>query len=321
MKKYLLIIFIVNLLIGCQFTSESKDYHIDTELIKQIHDLNAIIIDGIFNNEPNMIASVSNDKLQPELQHFFDNLDQVIKYIERDSLKTINEFYKSTSLVGSIITMSSGGGNHDYSVGFKAFSKKNYIYVGYFDTPNNQMMLFLIYGKYGNKWLLNTMQISPYKVNNKDAYDWYIQAKNSYDKGYLINAANAISISQRVLKPGKSFWKYVKEDEIITFASNVFSEINKKYIYPMPVDFVDTNPKILGISMTEKKGYYYPVITYQTSIDLREIDALKTENSLMHKNIEHYFKGVKKENKRIFYRVVMDLQGRNSQIFVKDNSE
>ena len=142
---------------------------------------------------------------------------------------------------------------------------------------------------------------------DKDAFDWYQTAKSDYDKGYLIDAANDLTLSYQLRKPANQFWQYQKEQEIEGYEQKVMADINSKFSFPMTVDYVKTKPQIFRIFPQGMNEGYFPAIFYITNIDMNDTTKLSKECNEIHSKIGELYKGIDKNKKMIFYRAFKSI--------------
>ena len=176
MKKNIFIGLIASIFItSCNVGGMWKDDNIDTDVKSQIHKLNYEIIDGFIENNPNKVFAVCSEDLVKKSKNEFANLIyQVRQSFSKEDFKILNEFYqKNTSENAQTNVMTGISGDHDYIIGFKALNSEMFVSVGYFDNDLNQTCITMIYGKYGDEWKLNIMQVGTLRIMNKDAFDWY----------------------------------------------------------------------------------------------------------------------------------------------------
>jgi len=286
-----------------------KDNNIDPKIKAEIHELNNQIIDGFTEGNQDKIFSICSDKLLEQSKNNISILIQQSKTkFPKDKFTILNEYYQKNSSENVQTTVFSGiSCDHDYVIGFNALNSESFVSVGYFKDDLWESSVVFIYGKYGNKWKLNIMQLGVLKLMNKDASDWYNVSKSDYEKGYLIDAINDFTLANQIMKPANEMWKYQKEKEIIDFGQKVMSEINSKYSFPMTVDYVKSKPQIFRIFPQGMAEGYYPTIQYTTTLDMNDSIKLSKECDEIHSRIGELYKGIDKNKKMIFYRAFKSI--------------
>ncbi len=326
MRKVISILFALPIIItSCNTGGTWKDANIDTEIKKEIHKLNYEIIDGFVSNNPDKVYNIMSDKLLERSRNDLKGLIQKTRQsFSHEDFKILNEFYQKNSSSNALTNVMTGiSGNHDYIISFNALNNETFVSVGYFDNDLNQTSLTLVYGKYGNDWKLNIMQVGTLRIMDKDAFDWYQTARQNYAKGYLIDAGNNVVLANQLLKPASQLWQYQKEKEIQEFGQKVMADINNKFSFPMTVDYVKTKPMIFNIYPQGMNEGYFPMIQYTTSINLNDKKSLKNECDEIHNKIADLYYGIDKNKKMIFYRAFQSIPNGNTPVqnqgFVQEN--
>lgn len=325
MKNTLIILFASIFITSCNVGGMWKDDNIDPDVKSEIHKLNYEIIDGFIENNPDKVFSVCSEDLVKKSKNEFTNLIyQVRQSFSKEDFKILNEFYqKNTSENAHTNVMTGISGNHDYIIGFKTLNSEMFVSVGYFDNDLNQTCITMIYGKYGDKWKLNIMQVGTLRIMDKDAFDWYVEAKSKYEKGYLIDAANDIALSSQLIKPANQFWQYQKEKEIQEFGEKIMADINSQFTFPMTVDYVETKPQIFRIYPQGMNEGYFPMVQYTTTIDINDTTSLSRECDEIHSKIGELYNGINVDKKMIFYRAFKSIPTRNASVenygFIREN--
>ena len=290
----------------------------------QIHMLNTRIIEGFNENNPDKVFSICSDKLLDK-KGDLNNLMQLVKgRLKISDFEILNEFYqKNASANVNTQVLTGKTNNHDYIIGFESFNKEIYVSVGYFKDDLYEKSITLIYGKYGNTWKLNIINLGVLRIMKKDAFDWYQVAKINFDKGYLIDAVCNLGIANQVLKPANQQWQYQKEKEILEFGQKVIAQTYKKHTFPITINYVNTKPSIFRIIPQGMENGYFPMISYTTSINLNDTISLSKECDEIHSKIEEQFNGITKNNKLILYRAYKTIPNGNEQVeqygFIRKN--
>jgi len=323
MKKTIWSILTVLILFtSCHGGGTWKDNNIDPEIKTEIHELNYQLIEGFIEGNQEKVYSVFSDKLKEKtksdagIKSFVNTLLQEAKNrISKDKFVILNEFYQKNTTSGMQTNVFNGiSGNHDYVIGFKSETSESFISVGYFKDDLSQTSMVFIYGKYGDTWKLNIMQVGLLRIMNKDAYDWYEVAKSDYKKGYLIDAINDLTIANQILIPANEVWHYQKEKEIGDYGQKVLAEISSKYPLPMTVDYVKTKPQIFRIFPQGMAEGYFPTILYTTTLDINDSIKLSRECDEIHSRIGEIYKGIDKDKKMIFYRAFKSIPKGSTQV-------
>ncbi|GAA4090681.1 hypothetical protein [Mucilaginibacter panaciglaebae] len=195
----------------------------------------------------------------------------------------------------------------DYAIGFQAVNDEMYTSVLLTKGLTVNGMILAVYGKYGNDWKVNILQMGDYSIAGKNAIDYYKQALDLYSKGNLVDATDMIIITSQLVSPGGNYFSYKKESDMKIFFSKVIDEANATYHLPVVVSQVKTAPQIFSMSpqVVEEVGHQgiFPVIRYKSTIKLTDTIALKAENEALQQSIGTIFKGLDQNNQYILYQV------------------
>ena len=304
MRKSIWSILTVTVLFtSCRLGGTWTAEHIDPKIKTEIHELNNQIIEGFVEENKEKVFSIFSDQLIEQtkndagVKNFVNILMREAKNrISKDKFVILDEFLQKNTTSNMQTNVFTGiSGDHDYTISFKSFTSESFISVGYFKDDLKQTCIVFIYGKYGDKWKLNIMQVGLLKIMNKDAYDWYEVAKSDYKKGYLIDAINDMTIANQILIPANEVWHYQKEKEIREFGQKIFAEVNSKYPLPLCVDYVNTKPQIFRVFPQETTDGYFPAIFYTTTFDLKDSIKLSKECDEIHSRIGEIYKGIDKK--------------------------
>ncbi len=307
MKKLLYLLTIVTAFNGCKVNGTWKDENIDARTRNEIRKLNDQVIEGISENKPEKIYAICADDV---LQLFKRSMDELIQNegsdFTKERYKIKNEFYQVNSVIGGTADVITGmSGEHDFKINYKVITNKTFITVGYFDFERNTNSFICLYGKFKEGWRLYACNIGVLEILHKDAYDWYLISKDYYNKGYIVDASNAMKWAYTCLKPigDKGAWQYVKEKEILDFSKKLQSEIFQKYSFPMYIDNIETRPSIFTIYPEVFKGErMIPIVQYVSTIPLTDTTKLSIECDKIHSQIGTLYKGLDLNNEVIFYQ-------------------
>lgn len=314
-KNNLYVLLIAVLMTACTFSGTNKDDQIDPNIKMQIHALNSKLIEGLNENNPEKVFSICSDKLL-EKKGDLNNLMQIVKgRLKINDFEILNEFYQRNAASNINAQVMTGKTNdHDYIIGYEALSKEMFVSVGYFKDDLYEKSITFIYGKYGNEWKLNIINLGVLKIEKKDAFDWYQIAKSNYNKDYLIDAICNIGIATQLLKPANQLWQYQKEKEIVEFAQKLNTQAHDKYTLPLTIEYVNSKPQIFKIIPQGMAEGYFPMIMYTTSINFNDTVSLSKECDEIHCKIDEFFNGVKVNNRMIFYRAFKSIPNGNEQV-------
>ncbi len=250
-----------------------------------------------------------SDKL---LENAGNNIDKLITNIstsfKTDSYKILDQYNVQNSTTGINNTLTSGTSkNNDYTINYLALNKEMYVSLLLPNGLDSKLLITVIYGNYDDQWKINILNFGQYSLLNKTAPDYYNLAKESYNKSYLIDAVNYISLSKQCLRPANEVFKYKEEKEINDFYDKTINEANSKFTFPITITNIDTKPKIFRIFPQMTSEGYFPMVYYLSSINLHNKEALKIENDKVKKEVGAIFRGIDKNKKNVIYWVFNEM--------------
>ncbi len=306
MKETILLILTVLILTSCNsqpFVAWKND-NIDKDKKEQIRILNDKLFKGLRNNDVVSVKSLLSDALLEKSGSDLENVvRQVSSYSLPDNYRILDEYNIRNSTTGISNTIPSGlSGENDYIIKFLALNKEMYVSLILPKGFDHELLITIIYGKYGNDWKINVLQFNQYSFFGKTAPDYFKIAKERYEKSYLIDAVNNISISKQCLRPAVSdIFQYLKEKEINEFYDKVMTEVNTKFKFPMTLDEIKTKPQIFRITPELVAEGFVPTIFYLTEINLKDTAALKIEYEQIKNKANQLFIGINKDKQFVFY--------------------
>jgi hypothetical protein len=262
MRQGLIIISGLLLLMSCSVGGQWSDENIDPKVKAEINEFNNHIIDGLATKDPEKIKSVASDKLLEQSMDLETMVTSGNWTIDPTKFQIKNQFYLKKSADGTDSRVFTGlTGDHDYTIHFKAINKEMFISVGYLEDDLQSLALTMVYGKYGDNWKLNILQIGLLDIENKDAIDWYRLAQENFNKGNLVDAALDFTLVSQCLKPANQLWQYGLESEINDFGQKVNQEVNKTYSFPITVETIKSKPQIFRVFPQGMSEGFHPNVS------------------------------------------------------------
>jgi hypothetical protein len=315
MRQGLTIISGLLILMSCSVGGQWSDENIDPKVKNEINDFNNHIIDGLATKNPEKIKSVASEKLLEQSKDLESLVTLGNWKIDPTKFQIKNQFHLKKSADGTDSRVFTGlTEDHDYTIHFKAINKEMFISVGYLEDDLQKLALTMVYGKYGDNWKLNILQIGLIEIENKDAIDWYRQAQKNFESGNLVDAALDFTLATECLKPANQIWQYRLESEINEFGQRMNQEINKTYSFPITVETIKSKPQIFRIFPQGMSEGYYPSIFYATTLNMNDTTALSKECTELHDNIGQVFKGLDLDKEYIFYRAFERLPFNDEEV-------
>jgi len=252
------------------------------------------------NDEKNLETMMSKDFIDNTYKNrsieLVSNRVKAADYILLDEYYTVNRYMDGDTIKAASTTLNS------YSVVYQGITHQ--MYLAFFVPKNkaiaNQDMITAVYSKYDYGWKLNDLDVYPYTINGKTAPELYLQAKESYKKGYLMDAFNIASSSIACSRPS-TLWKYSKEAEFSYFYNMVMKEAMNHYTFPIVIKQVPTHPRIFRIFNKTTPEGDFPMIYYLSSVKLKDTIAIRQENEHIRKVIGQTFPGIDQNKKYVLY--------------------
>lgn len=297
---------IILLLAGCKLNSNKtfKNDNIPSDIKIKIVQLDNHIIKAIKTNNLENLKHVFSDKLiekvgQEKIDSIFNITNQIL--FDKD-FKYKDQIYIENTTKNVSNTIFSGlTDDYDYIIHYQALNKKMFISMLLPKDTEDELLITLIYGLYGDEWKLNIFQFGQYSIFNKTAIDYLKNAQVDFENGYLIDAANNLFVGQQCLKPADQFLQYQKEKDFIDLQQKVMTKLNSTYTFPLTLDKVSTKPQIFNIHPQRIDLGNFPMIRYYSKLSLKDTINLKKENLEIQKVIGEVFKGIDKNKKFVFY--------------------
>lgn len=282
--------------------------HIEKEKREQVKILNDKLFAAIIGNDVSGVKALFSDKLTEKLGQDFDKeLENISSSFKSDGYKILQEYNVQNSSSGNINSIPSGFGEKDFSINYQALNKEMYVSLLLPVGLDNDLLITVIYGKYGKEWKINILQFGQYSFFNKTAPDYYLLAKENYEKGHLLDAVDYIGIAKQCLLPANDYFHYQKEKEISDFYDKAMKEAKSNFVLPMTLENITTKPKVFRVYPEMINEGFFPMVCYLTEISLKDSNALKTENEKIKTEVNRIFKGIDKDKKFVFYKAFNEM--------------
>ncbi|WP_183565611.1 hypothetical protein [Mucilaginibacter sp. SP1R1] len=275
--------------------SDREKFHLlNAELFKQLKVDDVKQLENMMSKEfiestyKNRQVELVSNRAKTATYTLLDEYYVVNRYKDGDTVKTDTKGVNSH-------TLNFQGATHQMYMAF--FTPKNLV---------NQYMITAIYCKYDYGWKLSQLDLNPYTINGKTAPELFEQAKESYQKNYLIDALNISASVINCARPS-SVWKYDNEPEFSDLYNKVLQEATARFRFPIAIKQVATHPRIIRIFNQTTPDGVFPMIYYMSAIKLKDTTALKQENEQIKKVIDQTLPGIDKNKKYIYYAAFNDL--------------
>lgn len=305
---------------GCHPNVSQVDRQIDVNIRTRMDALNQEVLQGFGKKDPARIRKICSDSLWArEGKTISEQIINNKKPPEPSRFKIRNQFYMYYTGSGDLATVRRfKGSEHDYVLTLKPLNEETAVTTGYFSDTPESFALTTAYGKYGDTWKLNVLQLGLLKIMNGDAIDWYNKAQRDFDQGYLADAGNDLLLCEQLMKPAGDFIRYVKEKEINDLDLKLTTAITGRYPFPLTDSLVKTRPSIFKISLFRTDEGYFPFILYNTRLPLSDSTGLDKECNAVCAHLGDLFKGLDQGKRFLFFRAYGRIPGENAGNTFKD---
>ena len=305
MQRIIIIVLAAILIQSCNLntTGTWKNKNVDRRKKEEIKSLNDKLFKAINNNDVAVFTEIMSDSINVNMD-MDKQLDDLHHSLKTDNYKVLEEYNVVSASAGARNNLISDElADNSYEANYQAPNKETYTSLLLTSDKDNEQLILLVYGKYGEEWKVNIFQYGQYRLLGKTAPEYFKLSQMSYLKGHLMNAMSYITIARQLLHPVNDFFRFKKEAEINEFYKKVMTEANAKFPLPLTLENVETKPKIYKMVPQVTADGFFPMLYYVSSININDEAALKLENEKVKKEISRLFQGIEEEKKYIFYWV------------------
>lgn len=278
-----------------------KNNEISSGQQEKFHQLNAGLLDGLKKNKPGIIENMMSREL---LQN--QNLRRTIELCSvrmRSGKNTIlDEYYAVHDLKREQKIKSPDHGENSYYLDYQPLAREMYTAMYTLQDGPETWLLTAVYNKLDYGWRLTDLDLNPYTTNGKTAVELYEEAKQKYNKGYLIDALSVIDLA-RVSSMPNMMWRYNKQAEIDRFYSRLMKQVDEAYPFPLVIKQLPTQPKIFRVFNQNRTEGSCPMIYYISKYNVQDSAAVKKEHEEVKKVIGQVIPGINQERKYVYYTV------------------
>ncbi len=265
------------------------------------HEMNTTLLDGLKKNKPGMIENLmSKELLQNTSLHRTIELCSVRMRSGKNTM--LDEYYAVHDLKREQKIKSPDHGANSYYLDYQPLAREMYTAMYTLQDGPETWLLTAVYNKLDYGWRLTDLDLNPYTTNGKTAVELYEEAKQKYNKGYLIDALSIIDLA-RVSSMPNMMWRYSKQPEIDSFYSRLMKQIDEAYPFPLVIKQLPTQPKIFRVFNQSRPEGSCPMIYYISKFNVKDSAAVKKEHEEVKKVIGQVIPGINQERKYVYYTV------------------
>jgi len=278
-----------------------KNDEIAVKKRESFHDMNTELFDGLKKNKPGMIEKLMSKEL---LQN--TGLRRTIELCSvrmRSGKNTmLDEYYVVHDLKREQKIKSPDHGVNSYYLDYQPLAREMYTAMYTLQDGPETWLLTTVYNKLDYGWRLTDLDLNVYTVNGKTAVELYEQARQKYDKGYLIDALSIIDLARGASVPNV-MWHYNQQPKIDGFYSRLMKKIDETYPFPLVIKQLPTQPKIFRVFNQNRPEGSCPMIYYISKFNVKDSAAVKKEHEDVKKVIGQVIPGINQERKYVYYTV------------------
>ncbi|MDC7243779.1 MAG: hypothetical protein PQJ44_07625 [Sphaerochaetaceae bacterium] len=306
---FIITILLITSFFSCTFNTNleitRQNNEIDSDLRKEIKELNEIFINCVEEEDNTRLRSVFSEPLIEHLGEDFSSIIPKFQEIYDDNEYVVfKEYYTIFKKIGNnnngtII----GSEEDDFIIDFNFQNEESYFLFLKSEHIGLQYLLFFALSKYDNKWKIDSINLGKYSVNGYNAHQLVEKAKEMNEKGDVFNSIFYTLALSEVLRP-LTFLEYKKEKEYKEFYKKNINEINEDITFP--IIFSDS-VQILGLNveLTNDNGII-PVVQYITDKDFEE-NILLEEINIFKEELIKEFPGIDHEFEKILFRAYSEM--------------
>jgi len=313
-KHIIVLLVIASILPGC-FWKEAgswKNGRINLSQRAEFHDLDDKLLQGLKNADNDQLGFVESRTLieDPSVTR---EVNQISELFQKSDFKLMDEYYvvnryKETDTIETNTT-----GLNNYRLIYNGRAQEMYIAFFVQKAGNLKYMITAVFCKFSYGWKVYTLNYDIYAINGKTAPELYQAAQSAYDKQYFVNALNFSELAHSCVRPGP-IWAYAAEDSINAFYYRLHDESKNKLKYPIVLNTISTHPKIFKVFAGNFNDGYYPMVYYQSSINISDTAAIRKENNAMMKVLPAILPGIDKDNKWLLFTAFNKLPNMNESV-------
>ena len=307
----MLVLIAAVILNSCNFdtTGTWKNETIQESKRNTIHTLNDKLFQALFSGDSEKLKELMSDTLKQNFgEESVQSLHELNAAYKPQTYKVLDEYYVSNAKAGVENVLKGAVGNdQEYELNYLALNKEMYVSLLLAPDQDNDILVTVIYGKYGDDWKINMLRFGEYRIGGKTTPDYYKLSRISYEKGHLVNALNYMILANQMSRPASDIFQFKQDKEMADFYSKLMKEAEGQYHFPLKLDAIETHPRIYKMMPQITKEGVFPSIYYLSDISMNDITALKAENELIKKEVNKLFPGIDRDKKYIFYWVLNGL--------------
>ena len=285
----------------------AQDGGIPSKIKEEIRPLFEQLVDGYKAGDREKVLALMPEDKRGKYESGFSISEEKDMYV-KEKYVVLNEFYQTGLKKGVPVNFNSGKDSHDYGLSLTPDGSEVYLSVGYFDLPEIQLGLIVVWIKVDGVWRLSGFQSGLLKLGQKDLVDWYEVCSTHYAQGDRYDAFIDLSVINQLIGEQRLPIIYQNEKVIREKSIQMMQELKTSLPFPDTIREVSSQPCVLTMYPNIEQDSLMPVIVYLSA--LQDSVSVAKECEALHANVGRVYPGLNKNNSKIIYRVLdADRQG------------
>ena len=199
MNRFVVFLFVVAL---CSCNARvgfvAQDGGIPSKIKEEIRPFFDRLVDGYKEGDREKVLALMLEEKRKKYESGFSISAEKEMYV-KEKYVVLNEFYQTGLKKGVPVNFNSGEGKHDYVLSLTPDGSEVYLSVGYFDLPEVQLGLIVVWIKVDGAWRLSGFQSGLLKLGHKDLVDWYEACSAHYAQGDMYDAFVDLSVINQLM--------------------------------------------------------------------------------------------------------------------------
>jgi len=314
LNKLLTLFTVVILLQSCTQSKPGwwKNEQISSGKREDFHQLNTVALKCLKDDNYKFLKTLVSKELM-ESNYTIRQAESISNRLNANDYTLFDEYYAINKWKSADTIINKVVNKNSYNLYYGGVAREMYLAFFLPKNGNNKWMITLIYAKFNYGWKISQMDVEPYTINGKTAPELFDLAKQEQAKNYYSNTETTMELAGLCSRPN-DFWLYTNDTQINEFRHQSLTEANQHIKVPLVIDGVSSHPRIFRIATEKTAQGTYPMIYYQTSVNLTNIDAIKKEHEAIKKVIGKLIPGIDKDNDYLIYTAFNKLPNSSESV-------
>ncbi|NPD84827.1 hypothetical protein HNV12_12900 [Methanococcoides sp. SA1] len=279
-QQILTIILISIMLVNCKPVVKKKNYEIPDELSKKIWKLQSDFCTSMMKSDYDKTLDLFNDSIAANLLGSnYDSLFYGLKYglFEYPYFSQDIFYQKSLFKNTKVEVLFEDEDFNPFLINFITRNKETAVTTALLGDDDVQYSLVTLYGKYNNGWKVDYITYGLYRIDDKDALDWLVEAEKCLSTNDYIMATYCMRMVDWLLKPAQDLWCFENEPEVLGKMKRINKKINRNLRLNKVFVNIDSKPELKDYCPVFTNKKVYPLITYQTKLSINDSISIEKE--------------------------------------------